>query len=330
MSQKPNKASKSIAEYEREISALKTEINDLKMKLEHMNEILVNMQRARFGQSSEKQKYVSPDQLSVFNEAEAEQDPKAPEPDEKTILVPEHKRKPKKSLEDKIKELPSEDVILELPEEEAVCGHCGNPLRKMGKKFLRKEIVTMKKVVKVVHYYAYTYTCDYCEKNKGVSRIYTVQPPEPLIKHSYASPSLVADVMTQKYVDGVPLARQEKIWLRDGFELSRATMANWMIKVAEKWLKPLYKLMKKQLLESSVIYADETVVQVLKEEGKTPQSDSRMWVYGSDLRSGKAIRIFEYQPDRTGERCKRFLSGFNGALVTDGYAGYNSVENVTR
>ena len=168
MSQKPNKPSKSIAEYEHEISTLKAEIDDLKLKLEHMNEILVNMQRARFGQSSEKQKYVSPDQLSVFNEAELEQDPKAPEPDEKTIIVPEHKRKPKKSLEDKIKELPSEDVILELPEEEAVCGHCGKPLRKMGKKFLRKEIVTMKKVVKVVNYYAYTYTCDYCEKSKGI------------------------------------------------------------------------------------------------------------------------------------------------------------------
>ena len=200
----------------------------------------------------------------------------------------------------------------------------------MGKKFLRKEIITIRKEIKVVNYYAYTYTCDYCEKSKGISRIYTVQAPDPLIKHSYASPSLVADVMTQKYVDGVPLARQEKIWLRDGFELSRATMANWMIKVAEKWLKPLYKLMKKQLLEGSVIYADETVVQVLKEEGKTPQSDSRMWVYGSDLRSGKAIRIFEYQPDRTGERCKRFLSSFRGHLVTDGYTAYNAVENVTR
>ena len=136
--------------------------------------------------------------------------------------------------------------------------------------------------------------------------------------------------MTQKYVDGVPLARQEKIWLRDGFELSRATMANWMIKVAEKWLKPLYKLMKKRLLEGSVIYADETVVQVLKEDGKAPQSESRMWVYGSDIRSGKAIRIFEYQPDRTGERCKRFLSSFRGHLVTDGYTAYNAVENVTR
>ena len=93
LSEKPKKSSKSIAEYEHEISILKAEIDDLKLKLEHMNEILVNMQRARFGQSSEKQKYVSPGQLSVFNEAEAEQDPKAPEPDEKTIIVPEHKRK---------------------------------------------------------------------------------------------------------------------------------------------------------------------------------------------------------------------------------------------
>ena len=62
--------------------------------------------------------------------------------------------------------------------------------------------------------------------------------------------------MTQKYVDGIPLARQEKIWQRDGFALSRATMANRIIKVAEKWLKPLYKLMKKQLLSGNVIYAD--------------------------------------------------------------------------
>ena len=68
MSQKPNKASRSIAELEHENSMLRAEIDYLKLKLEHMNEILVNMQRARFGQSSEKQKYVSPDQLCIFNE----------------------------------------------------------------------------------------------------------------------------------------------------------------------------------------------------------------------------------------------------------------------
>ena len=76
------------------------------------------MQRSRFGQSSEKQKYVSTDQLCIFNEAETEQDPTVPEPDEKTIIVSEHKRKPKKSLEDKIKELPSEEVIIDLPQDE--------------------------------------------------------------------------------------------------------------------------------------------------------------------------------------------------------------------
>lgn len=107
-------------------------------------------------------------------------------------------------------------------------------------------------------------------------------------------------------------------------------MANWIIKVAEKWLKPLFKMMKKQLLESSVIYADETVVQVLKEDGKSPQSESRMWVYGSDIRSGKEIRIFEYQPTREGRHAASFLKGYSGGLVTDGYDGYNAVEKVTR
>ena len=148
MSEKSKKSSKSIAELEHENSILRTEIDDLKLKLEHMNEILVNMQRARFGQSSEKQKYVSPDQLSVFNEAEAEQDPKAPEPDEKTIIVPEHKRKPKRPLADRMAELPSEDVILELPEDERNCSYCGKSLRKMGKKFLRKELIVIKETDK--------------------------------------------------------------------------------------------------------------------------------------------------------------------------------------
>ena len=69
------------------------------------------------------------------------------------------------------------------------------------------------------------------------------------MKHSQASPSTVADVMTKKYVDGVPLARQEKIWARQGVELSRATMANRVIRCAQSWLKPLYKHMKRQLLE---------------------------------------------------------------------------------
>ena len=82
--------------------------------------------------------------------------------------------------------------------------------------------------------------------------------------------------MVRKYVDGLPLARQEKIWAREGVALSRAAMANWVIRTAQTWLKPLYRTLKKELLSSSTIYADETVVQVLKEDGKAAVSESRI------------------------------------------------------
>jgi len=140
----------------------------------------------------------------------------------------------------------------------------------------------------------------------------------------------VAEVMTRKYVDGMPLARQEKIWKREGIELTRATLANWVVQTSQTWLKPLYRRLKCALLDSSVIHADETVVQVLKEDGKKASSQSRMWVYASPPRNGRQVRYFEYQPDRKGCRAAAFLKDFHGCLVTDGYSGYEQVENVTR
>lgn len=71
------------------------------------------------------------------------------------------------------------------------------------------------------------------------------------------------------------------IWARQGVELSRATLASWVIQCTQSWLKPLYKHMKQQLLSQSVIHADETVVQVLKEDNKPATSESRMWLYAS-------------------------------------------------
>lgn len=94
-------------------------------------------------------------------------------------------------------------------------------------------------------------------------------------------------------------------------------MANWVIRCAQSWLKPLYKHMKRQLLEQSVIHADETVVQVLKEDNKPAASESRMWLYASGEYSERHIRIFEYQPDRSGKRPESFLKGFSGWSTVD-------------
>lgn len=311
------------------IAKQQEEIDQLKRKLEHMNEVFANAQRARFGQSSEKNTYVLYNQVSLFNEVEKEQLPKAEEPTPETILVEAHQRKKKRSQGEMLNHLPEEEVLLELPEEQLVCGKCGGKMKPIGKKFLRHEMQIIPKQIKLLAYYAVTYACDKCEKDTGFAHIASVMPPVPLMNHSLASPSTVAYIMTQKYVDGLPLARQEKIWAREGICLSRATMANWVIQCTQSWLKPLYKHMKQELLTHSVIHADETVVQVLKEEGKPATSESRMWLYASAALLGNQVRLFEYQPDRRGKRPEAFLKGFGGALVTDGYAGYNQVINVT-
>ena len=331
LQQKTTYTAAEVAILEETIRKQETEIAELKRKLEHMNEVFANAQRARFGQSSEKKTYVlGKDQLSLFDEAESAQDHKAEEPKPDTIFVAGHERKKKRTQAQMLNHLPEEEVLLEIPEEQRICSKCGGNMKPIGKKFLRHEMQIIPKQVRLLAYYAVTYACDKCEKDTGFARIVSVKPPVPLMKHSLASASTVAYIMAQKYVDGLPLARQEKIWEREGISLSRATMANWVIQCSQTWLKPLYKHMKQRLLEQSVIHADETVVQVLKEDGKPAASESRMWLYASAALLRHQVRLFEYQPDRSGRRAEAFLKGFTGCLVTDGYAGYNQVQNVTR
>lgn len=318
-----------VAVLEDKIQQQQAEIEELKRKLEHMNEVFANAQRARFGQSSEKASYVLNDQMNLFNEAENCQDHKAEEPTEETFTVKAHTRKKKKTIDEMAKDLTVEEVLLKLPESQLVCDKCGGTFKPIGKKFVRREMIVIPRQVKILAYYTVTYACDKCEKDTGYAHIKSMQAPAPLMKHSLASASSVADIMTKKYADGLPLARQEKIWARDGVALSRATMANWVIQCSQGWLKLLYQHMKQQLLMQSVIHADESVVQVLKEDGKPAVSESRMWVYASGERSEKPVRIFEYQPDRSGKRPESFLKSFAGCLVTDGYSGYKQVAGVT-
>ena len=327
--QKTTYTAAEVAVLEETILKQKSEIDELKRKLEHMNEVFANAQRARFGQSSEKNTYVLQEQTSLFNEAESSQDHKAEEPKPDTIFIEAHEWKKKRTQAQMMNDLPEEEVLLEIPEEQRLCGKCGGKMKPIGKKFLRHEMQIIPKQIKLLAYYAVTYACDRCEKDTGFAHIISVKPPFPLMKHSLASPSTVAYIMTQKYVDGLPLARHEKIWAREGVSLSRATMANWVIQCSEVWLKPLYRHMKQELLAHSVIHADETVVQVLKEDGKPATSESRMWLYASAALLKHQVRLFEYQPDRSDKRPESFLKGFTGCLVTDGYAGYNQVQKVT-
>lgn len=152
---------------------------------------------------------------------------------------------------------------------------------------------------------------------------------EPVIPHSYASPESVAHVMKEKFINGVPLYRQEQEWKRLGLELSRATMANWVIAASKEWLIALKERMHSILIQENYVHADETTIQVLNEPDRKNTSKSYMWVYASIKESNQPIRIFDYSPTRAGYNPKVFLKGFKGSVITDAYEGYNNLENVT-
>jgi hypothetical protein len=124
---------------------------------------------------------------------------------------------------------------------------------------------------------------------------------------------------------GSPLARQERHWNRLGIPITRQTMANWLIRCSQDYFEPIYTELHRLLLLQTLLYSDDTVLQVLREPGKPPQSESRMWLYRTGADAGRQIILYEYQPDRKKERPRDFLDGYIGYLVCDGYAAYHSL-----
>jgi len=300
-----------------------------RMSIDQLMDILARSQKAMYGRSSEKSRYVlgeESNQLSLFNEAELEANHKAEEPTAETV-VSVHTRKAKRTKEELAESVTVVELICDLPELQQTCNICNSKLRYLGKEHVRDELEIIPAQVRVLRYIRYNYVCKECEKETGDANIVKAPVPAPVMKRSLASPSSVAHVMYQKYVNAMPLNRQEKDWANQGVTLSRATLANWIIRSSHDWLEPLCSTMKEYLINEPVIHADETVVQVLKEDGKKPSSESRMWVYSSG-RSRTPVVLFEYQPTRSGQHAKRFLEGFKGFLQTDGYSGYSAVPDV--
>ena len=319
-----------------------------------LEQMLLNAQRARFGQHSEKRVYVLDDgteQLSMFGEIEADAandssgvQRKGPEAaasdnvdnnavdnadDNGEIEVSAHTRKRKRTHEELFKALPIEEEIEDLPENEKVNAN-GVPLVRVGREYIRTEVEVERTKARVVKRYRYTYKDAEFAEQYGDTPIIVPKMPTPLLPHSYLSRSLAADVLIRKYADGLPLYRQEQIWKRQGLPLKRGTMANWVIQLSRRYFRRLWVRMKEKLLKQGVIHADETVIQVLKEEGRSPTSESYMWVYASSKRSDVQIRIFEYRDSRSGDCAVEFLGDYHGILVSDGFSGYNKVGDVIR
>ena len=321
----PDTVTISRAEYE-EFQAQRKKISELESRVDMLMEALRLARHKQFGASSEKSEDTLVEQLSfLFNEAEVFAETKADE--DSAVVVAAHKRHKKHEYAlDTIPEgIPTEQVEHRLEGEALVCPQCGDTMVEIGKEVVRTlEIIPAQYIVREDIYY--TYACKSCSEHadEGCETPIVKAPKEKnIIPGSYATPEAIAQIMTQKFVMGSPLNRQ-------GIQLSRQTMSNWILRATEDYLAPVYQRLHEELLKREVLHADETTLQVLHEPGKKPQSDSYLWLYRTGGDTDKPIVLYEYQPGRGAKHPKEFLDGFHGYLHADGYAGYHSLpEEIT-
>jgi transposase len=312
-----------IEELEQKTAKLEQQNAELTTKLTWYEEQFRLAQQKRFGASSEK---THPDQLelNLFNEVEVLTTPASEEPDIETVTY--SRKKSAGSREAKLDHFPVETITYALPEEEQACSCCGGALHAMSTE-TRNEIAIIPAEVKVTRHVRQVYACRHCEREEIRTPIVTAPMPKPVYPGSLASPSILAHVMSQKYVDSQPLYRQEQQFARLGLTISRQTLANWMIYGANQWLTLLTDRMREHLLNQDILHADETTLQVLREPGKSAETKSYLWLYRTG-REVPPIVLYDYQPSRGGEHPRNFLKGFSGYLHVDGYSGYHKVSGV--
>ena len=310
----------SLDEYN-ELKSLKEHCSELETQVKWLMEQLKINNKKTYGSKSEQSEYIY-EQLSLLhNEAELYSDVEAKE----EVKVASHTRKKKEATLDKLPEN-IKTVVVEhtLPEEEKVCPNCNEQLEVIGKEVKKTLKIKPAEVIIQEDVY-YTYACKNCEKNGIETPIVKTPQEKPVIKGSFASPEAVAHIMTQKFVIYSPLYRQEQDLKRQGVELTRQTMSNWILKASQLWLEPIYEKLRELLIKEEVIHADETTLQVLKTKEKPTPKKAYMWLYRTSGCSEKNIVLYDYKPNRKIENAENFLEGFNGYIHADGYQGYHKL-----
>jgi transposase len=237
------------------------QIKESNLRMENMMEQIRLSQHQRFGASSEKYKLAEGcEQITIFfNEPELNAKLDAPEPEyEEVVPTPYCRKKQKGKKEEDLSDFPVILVEHKLSEEELICKKCNDILHEITTETY-KVLRFVPSHFEVEEHVVSVYSCRGCEDVTRAPRQQT------LLRGSIATPSLVGAIMNAKYVNSLSLYRQEQEFLRYGVNLSRQTMANWMIRCSEEYLSLLYNRMKASILSCGVIQSDETRVQVLKE-----------------------------------------------------------------
>ncbi len=297
--------------------ALKEIILELQKKNDFLMEQFRLAREKQFGPSSE----VAPGQANLFNEAEQEVESVEETPETKEIAAHTRKKPVRTPLP---KDLPRETRIIDLPDKEKVCDCCNGPLHEMGKE-TREQLEFIPAQIKVIETIRLKYSCRQCEKDSIKTPIKIAPPPASPIPKSIATASLLAQIIINKYQYALPLYREETLFKNHNIELSRKTMADWVIKCANL-VKPVLDRLKYHQLMHEVIHADETPLKVIEID----KQKCYMWVYctGTDSPQlggdSKNIVLYDFQSSRGAVCPQKYLGDYRGYLQVDGYSAYES------
>ncbi len=141
--------------------------------------------------------------------------------------------------------------------------NCGNEMKQMGKRIIRDEVCFVPARLYKKRYIAYTYACDCHDESIEAKPIRCAETPKAPIQRSFAGASVLAEVFHHKYVLSIPCYRQVSEWARYGLSVSDKTLSNWIIIASHDWLRPIYDLLRKELVLNQILHADETPYQIL-------------------------------------------------------------------
>lgn len=292
------------------------EVRDLRIRL--LEEALRVLKADKYGASREKLGQ-APGQQGLFNEVEAIMElteAVGVEPALTATPLREtrttHATAGRKAL---ASHLPRIEIRHELPENERTCV-CGTALVEIDAE-TSEQLDYVRAKVQVIRHVRPKYACACCHSGVKIAPV-----PAQVLPRSNAAPGLLAHLITAKYVDSLPLHRQETIFARHGVALPRATQAAWIIGVAQQ-LQPLINLMDERVRASGYIRIDETPMQVLKGE-KPAGSEHWMWVRVAGP-PGQRLILFDYDASRGSQVAERLLEGATGYVQSDGYAVYDGV-----
>ena len=229
------------------------------------------------------------------------------------------RRRGRRNLAD-YKDLPVQQHIHDLPEEEKNCPVCQRMRQEMGRDSSWQIEHIPAQLIRVEHIQI-KYVCRHCEQSAAETGSQIVQAPKPLmpIDKGLPGPGLLAHVATSKFADHQPLYRLEGLFARHGFDVTRSTMCQWMMDVADL-VKPVYDAMVQEVKQSHVLATDDTIMPLL---APTKTKKARMWIYRGD--EEHTYNVFDFTESRSRDGPATWLKEFKQTLLADAYGGYDGI-----